>query len=186
MISSISSSSYYSSAITSTTSTTSSSAASAFQEVMASATNSTDSYSISAQARASQGPPDFDSMSTDDFRSHLEQIQSELVADGVDVSGFPDYANMTDDELDAMKSEMASAGPPPPPQGSGKPQGPPPPPPSSSSYSIEETDESDELLAELLALLEEDEDATYSGSTDVESLVNSAAFQQLVSQYSIS
>lgn len=167
------------SSIASTTSLSSSSYESAVQS-----TPSYDTVEISAEGRGRQQPPDFESMSTDEFRSHLEEIQAKMSADGV-TSDLPDVSTLSDSELEELKTEMASKGagggqrpegPPPPPKGA---DGPPPPPPSGA---IEE--EEDELLDQLLAALEESEETT-TDTSSVDELVNSAAFQQLVSEYSI-
>lgn len=108
-------SSMYSS-LYSTSSTSSSSSALSFSSTL-------DSFQISSEARdlASRPapPPDFDSMSSDEFREHVTEMQDILTEQGFDVSNI---ADMTDEELDALKSEMVE-------KGAEFQQGPPPPPP---------------------------------------------------------
>lgn len=115
------------------------------------------SFSSTGKMMAAEGshPPDFDSMSTDEFRDHLVELQEKMAADGIDISGFTDPTTMSDDDLNALKDEMAS-------MGKGGPQGKngPPPPPPSSSTSVEEsygTDES-ETLEKLIEILEKAEE----------------------------
>ncbi len=121
-------------------------------------TSSYDSVSISSAGKmmAAEGkhPPDFDSMSTDDFRDHLVKLQEEMAANGVDTSNLTDPSTLSDEDLQTLKDEMSA-------MGKGGPQGkqgpPPPPPPSeTSSTSSTETD----LLELLEALEEEEEDNT--------------------------
>lgn len=89
---------------------------------------SQDSVDISSEGHihlSKVAPPNFDSMTIDDFKSHLEEMQSTLAYNGYE-STF-DISSLSDDELSALKDDMASRGP------SGN--NPPPPPPSSSASS---------------------------------------------------
>ncbi|MFI3200644.1 MAG: hypothetical protein R3Y54_03835 [Eubacteriales bacterium] len=63
-------------------------------------------------------PPDFSSMSTEEFREHLIEVQEALAASGADISNLQDPSELTEEELEAMQAEMMSRGqnPPPPPQ----------------------------------------------------------------------
>ncbi len=120
------------------------------------ASSSYDSVSISSTGKlmAAEGshPPDFDSMSTEDFRAHLVELQEKMAESGVDTSGFTDPSTMSDEDLNALKDEMSSMG-----KGkAGGKQGPPPPPPPSESTSTSTT-ESDSLSLLLEALEEEEE-----------------------------
>lgn len=83
-----------------------------------------DSFEISAEARdmaSRPEPPDFDSMTDDEFREHITEMSDQLTAQGFDVSNI---ADMTTEELQALKDEMVEYGatmghdgpPPPPPQ----------------------------------------------------------------------
>ncbi len=112
------------------------------------------SFSSTGQMMAAEGnhPPDFDSMSTEDFREHLIELQEAMAASGVDTSNFTDPSTMSEEDLNALKDEMASMGS----RGPQGKQGPPPPPPPSTS-STSETDE-DEMLQALLDAIEEEED----------------------------
>lgn len=124
-IESIGSNSIYTSAMSevysslySTSSTSSASTLSSF---------SLDSFEISSEARelaARPAPPDFESMSNDDFRSHIIEVQDMLTEQGFDVSNIE---NMTDEELESLKSDMIEKG------AEFQKQGPPPPPPQQNS-----------------------------------------------------
>lgn len=122
-------------------------------------TSSYDSVSISSAGKmmASEGnrPPDFDSMSTEDFRAHLVELQEKMAADGVDTSGFTDPTTMSDEDLNALKDEMSAMGK----GGPGGKQGPPPPPPPSETSTTSAT-ETDTLQQLLETLTSEEEDAT--------------------------
>lgn len=130
-----------------------------------STTSSYDSVSISStgQMMAAEGshPPDFDSMSTEDFRDHLVELQETMAANGVDTSSFTDPTTMSDEDLEALKDEMSS-------MGKGGPrgkQGPPPPPPPSTE-TTESTSETD-TLETLLEALSEEEDEDESATTQL-------------------
>lgn len=64
-------------------------------------------------------PPDFSSMTTDEFLEHLLEVQSTLASMGVDTSSMTDPTSLSVDELEALQAEMSSKGkdgmPPPPP-----------------------------------------------------------------------
>lgn len=143
------------SSVSSASSATSSSSTSTTSTTSVASYDST-SFSTTGQMMAAEGshPPDFDSMSTEEFRDHLVELQEAMAASGVDISGFTDPTTMSDDDLNALKDEMSS-------MGSRGPQGkqgpPPPPPPSSTSETDEET-----ALQALLAAIEEEEDTTTS------------------------
>ncbi|MFI3255375.1 MAG: hypothetical protein R3Y63_13735, partial [Eubacteriales bacterium] len=110
------------------------------------------SFSSTGQMMAAEGshPPDFDSMDTEEFRSHLIELQETMAANGVDTSSFTDPSTMSEEDLLALKDEMSS-------MGKGGPKGkqgpPPPPPPSETSTTSTETD-----LLELLESLQEEEE----------------------------
>lgn len=119
------------------------------------------SFSSTGQMMAAEGnhPPDFDSMSTEDFREHLIELQETMAANGVDTSGFTDPTTMSDEDLNALKDEMSSMG-----QGGprGK-EGPPPPPPPSETTSTSSTTSSTEAdILELLESLTEEEEENSS------------------------
>lgn len=110
-----------------------------------------DSVQISSAGQASVGqtPPDFNSMSTDDFRDHLLEMQATLEAAGY--SSDLDISSLSDDELNSIKDDMASRG---------KGGNPPPPPPPSGTESSSSTSYTDELLESLLESLNSAEDET--------------------------
>ncbi|MFI3116071.1 MAG: hypothetical protein R3Y12_08025 [Clostridia bacterium] len=157
-------SSYYNtSSLSSTTSTTATSTAALLESLSTSTTETSsygmtqDSVSISSAGRqAMQPPPDFDSMSTEEFAAHLTEMQATLAENGI-TSDF-DVSSMTDDELNSLKSEMASKGK----------NGPPPPPPPSSSSSTSSTDD---LLASLLESLQEDSSSTETTYSTVDEML---------------
>ncbi len=138
------------SSASSTTSTSSSVSSSSYDSV---------SFSSTGQMMAAEGshPPDFDSMSTEDFREHLIELQETMAANGVDTSSFTDPSTMSEEDLLALKDEMSS-------MGKGGPQGkqgpPPPPPPSESTSTSTSSTETD--LLELLESLQEEEDSNTS------------------------
>lgn len=149
----------------------------AMESTASSTTQNYDTIEISSEGRMASMPPrgprpDFESMSTEDFREHLIEVQTQMANDGIDISSLNDPAEMTDEELDALKTEfMEGAG------RGGRPEGPPPPPPSSSSIEEEAAATSTELIDTLLqALNNDDED-------DDDYSVISAAYQQIVSNY---
>lgn len=112
--------------------------------------SSIDSYEISDEARSMasrQHAPDFDSMSDDEFRSHISEIEDKLTEQGFDVS---DIENMSSEDLASLKDEMVAYGAENGPNGpaDGK-QGPPPPPPRDAT-STTETSSLEELLLEAL------------------------------------
>lgn len=126
--------------------------------VSSSVSSSYDSCSFSSAGRmmAAEGqhPPDYDSMSTDEFCDHLVELQAAMAEQGIDTSSFVDPTTLTDDELNALKDEMAS-------MGAGGPQGkqgPPPPPPPSYETSVDEEVDTLDLL--LQAMEEENETVT--------------------------
>lgn len=102
--------------------------------------------------------PDFDSMSTEDFREHLLDVRSTMEADGLDTSSMQDIENMTDLELESLKNEMAESKPKPP-EG-GRPEGPPPPPPGERTGAT--SSETDSLVALLEAMKEASEEEEVS------------------------
>lgn len=184
----------YASLQTNSTTSTSSTSSVDFSELLSSSSSSSssstsssyDSIEISSAGAASmsaQRPPDFQNMSTDDFRSHLEDVYNTTVADGVSTEGFPDYANMSDAELDELKNEMiaqggqGAQGP----QGGGKAGGPPPPPPAEEEVTASSYYDS---LLEALEEMEEAEEEMISSYLD-DSIINSAAYLQLASQYAL-
>lgn len=125
--------------------------------VTSSTSSSYDSCSISSTGRmmAQEGnhPPDFDAMSTDEFCEHLVELQAAMAEQGIDTSNFVDPTTLTEDELLALKDEMAS-------MGAGGPmgkQGPPPPPAYETSI-----DEEVDTLDLLLQALEEENDTITS------------------------
>lgn len=103
----------------STTSTTS--LTSAFTDMLTSVQSSTSgslAQEMSALGAESLGQaPDFSSMSLEEFRDHLSELQTALAASGADISGLTDPADLTTEELEALQAEMSSRGsnPPPPP-----------------------------------------------------------------------
>lgn len=111
------------------------------------------SFSSTGRMMAAEGshPPDFDAMSTDEFRDHLVELQEKMAADGIDTSNMVDPSTLSDDDLNALKDEMSAMGS----RGPQGKQGPPPPPPSTS---VEE--DTDEMLQTLLDAMEEDSDST--------------------------
>lgn len=137
-----------------------SSSTSSTSSATSTSTSSYDSVSISSTGKmmAAEGshPPDFDSMSTEEFREHLIELQEKMAESGVDISSFTDPTTMSDEDLNALKDEMSSMG-----QGgpNGK-KGPPPPPPPSEMTSTTETTDSLDLLLEALEEDEEEEDLT--------------------------
>lgn len=118
---------------------------------------SQDSVSISSEGQSylsSTTPPDFSSMSTDDFRAHLEEMQATLAESGIEST--LDISSLSDDEINSIKDSMG-------PQGKGGNNPPPPPPPSSTS--ADATSTSTDLLDILLEAIEEmnsDESTTES------------------------
>ncbi|MFI3200643.1 MAG: hypothetical protein R3Y54_03830, partial [Eubacteriales bacterium] len=72
----------------------------------------TTSFSSTGQMMAAEGshPPDFSSMSTEDFREHLIELQEKMAANGVDTSSFVDPTTMSEEDLNALKDEMSSMG----------------------------------------------------------------------------
>lgn len=108
-----------------------------------------DSVEISSAGLASMStPPNFDSMSIDDFKQHLTDMQSTLTDMGYTTD--LDISSLSDDELSNIKDSMAKQG--------GK--NPPPPPPPSSSSSQEQVQSSDELLELFLQSISETEEET--------------------------
>lgn len=59
-------------------------------------------------------PPDFASMSTEEFLAHLIEVQESLATSGVDISEMTDPTTFTTEELEEMKAEMQKPPPPPP------------------------------------------------------------------------
>ncbi len=117
----------------------------------------TTSFSSTGMMMAAEGssPPDFDSMSLDEFCDHLVDLQDAMAENGVDISTLVDPTTLSDDELSALKDEMSSMGS----RKAGGKQGPPPPPPPSSTSSTEDTDEVEETTWEtMLAALEAEAD----------------------------
>ncbi len=139
-----------------------------------SARQTQDTLDISAEGRLMAKPeaPDFESMSNEEFTEHLTAVKDQLSAIGVEI---PDLSTMSDDEISALKADMAAQGPPngansailddssssaevsgtdsAEVSGTDRPQGPPPPPPPSGTG---ETDESS-LLETMLEATETEE-----------------------------
>lgn len=110
-------SSLYSSS--STTSTTTS-GSSAFTDLMSSVQSSSSSLAgemASMGAESLGEAPDFASMSLEEFREHLCELQQALADSGVDISSLADPSTLSDEELTELQEEMSSRGknPPPPP-----------------------------------------------------------------------
>ncbi len=141
----ISSATAVSSSTSSSTASSSTSVSSSYDSV---------SFSSTGQMMAAEGshPPDFDSMSTEEFQEHLIELQEKMAANGTDTSSFIDPSTMTEEELLALKDEMSSMGS----RGPQGKQGPPPPPPPAEETSV--TEEEDETLDLLLSMLNNEED----------------------------
>lgn len=118
--------------------------------VTSSNSNSSDSVSISSAGQSyltQSTPPDFESMSIDDYRDHLLEMQSTLESYGY--TSDLDISSLTDDELSELKDSMGT-------HGKGGQQGPPPPPPPSSSST--NASSTSDLMNSLLDALDSAED----------------------------
>ncbi len=161
------------SSIYSTSSTSSTSTVSTTSEAdNSSASINTDTVSFSlansgvVSAHQSTGESLMD-MSTDDFRDHLKDIVAEMEANGVDVSNY-DVDSLSDEDLEALKTEMHEAG-----AGKGK-NGPPPPPKgyemgaafTAESFATDSTDNLTQLLLDALESSDEEEETIYSAIAD--------------------
>lgn len=122
-------------------------------------------------------PPDFDSMSIDEFSAHIQEVQAKMLEDGVE-SNLPDISEMSDDELLALKDDMASrrAGHIPPPQ-SGM---------EDLISAFSSTTETEDLASMLMQAIEEMQE--YQSETEDNTFSNylssSLSYEQLVAQYS--
>lgn len=88
-------------------------------------------------------PPDFDSMSTEEFMEHLVELQAAMEEQGIDISNMVDPTTLSDDELNALKDEMSAMG------SKGK-HGPPP-----SAYDVSEEVDTIDLLMQALEVKDE-------------------------------
>ncbi len=112
---------YSSSASSTYTASSTTATSSAFTDMLTAVQSSSTSslaQEMSALGAESLGEaPDFSSMSLEEFRDHLSELQAALSASGVDISGLTDPSDLSTEELEALQEEMASRGsmPPPPP-----------------------------------------------------------------------
>lgn len=138
-------------------STSSTSAAAALTETATTDTTSTantDTVSFSVSSVVSshqQSGQSLIEMSNDDFRDHLSDLVAAMEAEGYDVSNFADIESMSDEDLEALKTEMHEAA-------GGRKAGPPPPPPGYSADSVVASDSQDSLTQILLDALTQSED----------------------------
>lgn len=142
--------------VSSVSSVSSSSSSTASTSSYTSSSYDSVSFSSTGQMMAAEGshPPDFDSMSTEEFREHLIELQEKMAESGVDISNFTDPSTMSEEDLNALKDEMSS-------MGAGGPQGkkgpPPPPPPETSTSISEEEEDTLDILLQALSDAEEDD-----------------------------
>ncbi len=140
--------SQYASLFSSTAATSSSS----FADILFDQTSSTEQDSFVSQLTALGAQdygtaPDFSSMSIDEFREHLLEVQATLQSAGVDTSSMADPNDFSVEELEELQAQMSSKG-----------QMPPPPPPpqslSTSSSSLMSTFQFDDYSSLSLDALE--------------------------------
>lgn len=162
-------------------STTTSISTTDFSDMLLSAlTSATSTYADSSVSSASastrQAPPDFDSMSLDEFRSHIEELQAKADEYGVDTH-LPDISNMTDDELSALKDDMANKRPP---------HGKPPVGIESLMSDYSESTEIEDLSSILIQAIEDIQEYMEENENLFSTYMsNSLAYEQLIAQYSI-
>lgn len=108
--------------------------------------------------------PDFSSMSNEEIKNALIKLQPQMKDDGIDTSGMPNPSEMTDEEIELLKSHSGNAAP----AGGTPPMGGKPPMGESDSIQISKSNESttlQQLLDSLLKAEEEEENETIYENT---------------------